>query len=327
MKQERPPPFPPADGEATQFVSAMEPPPPPPPMPREPVMPRQETQHTNTRFAVPIANEGNTDMGPAGRQRRQTADARIRQPAPAARRPTLLPNLASAQQVRGPKTIRPGVDNPIAVSDTGGHGFGENSRESSDIISSFQPGAGGGDAQAPAPHPLKARPRPRRPSRQANVARPGRQPSGRQGRAPQGSGRQGATRAAPGRKPPPRQTYNPPPRPSPPPALPLNQEHLGLLIADQRRRLHVLFGYARGLEIAAGVLGTLSLAVLIASLVSILLGSGSTVVASASALAGSATGLALTLLMVVGAVGLRQLAHSSAQIAALIEALCQPPNF
>jgi len=108
--------------------------------------------------------------------------------------------------------------------------------------------------------------------------------------------------------------------------LPLNQEHLGLLIADQRRRLHVLYGYARALEIAAGILGTLSLAVLIASMVSMLVGSGATVVSSASALAGGATGLSLTLIMVVGAVAIRQLAHASAQIAALIESLCQPPQ-
>ncbi len=108
--------------------------------------------------------------------------------------------------------------------------------------------------------------------------------------------------------------------------LPLSQEHVGLLVADQRRRLHVLYSYARVLEIAAGILGTLSLAVLIASMVSVLVGSGATVVASASALAGSATGLALTLIMVVGAVTLRQLAHTSAQLAALIEALCHPPS-
>ncbi len=301
MTQDIPPPFPPAgDEDATHFVSAMES---PPPFPDGPVPPEDST-HTHEQLAMPAAVESGTDVGPAGRQRRRTADARIREPAPARRRPSLLPNADAGRQVRGPDTVRPGVINPVKPRQGGGRGFGEASRESSDVISSFQHPSG----EAPAvPQPIKtegrARLRPRRPKRPPPSVQPSRQRSA-----------------------PPRQTYNPPQRPAPPPMLPLNQEQLGMLIADQRRRLHVLYGFARGLEIAAGVLGTLSLAVLIASVVSILVGGGATVLSSASALAGSATGLALTLIMVVAAAAMRQLAHVSAQLAALIEALCRPPS-
>lgn len=333
MTHDIPPPFPPAGEDATHFVPSMGAPPPipsgrapPPPLPQHPPQRRQrhaappprphlpeqhqENPHTNTRFAVPIQGEAQTDMGPAGRERRHAADARIRQPAPVASRPALLPNAEAARQVRGPQTIRPNVINPVRPKNDTGRGFGDNSRESSDVISSFEQAMGHNQA-APRPMVADGRMRPRRSNRKPSAAQPARPL---------------ASRAAGSRQAPPRQTYNPRPRPAPPPMLPLNQEHLGLLIADQRRRLHVLYGYARGLEIAAGILGTLSLAVLIASMVSMLVGSGATVVTSASALAGGATGLSLTLIMVVGAVAIRQLAHASAQIAALIESLCQPPQ-
>ena len=66
--------------------------------------------------------------------------------------------------------------------------------------------------------------------------------------------------------------------PPPPPAarvvagsgarlLPLDAERLGAMIADQRRRLHVLDTWARVMEVAAGVLGSLSLAVAVVAVV------------------------------------------------------------
>ena len=103
--------------------------------------------------------------------------------------------------------------------------------------------------------------------------------------------------------------------------LPLNPEILAARIADQRRRLHVVDGFARTLEVAAGILGTLALACLIAALVSILVGSDVSVLTAAGALVGSLCALGMTLLMVVGALGLRQIAHNNAQTAALLESL------
>ena len=60
---------------------------------------------------------------------------------------------------------------------------------------------------------------------------------------------------------------------------------------------------------------------LIAALVSILVGSDVSVLAASAALVGGLCALSLTLLMVVAAIGLRQVAHNSAQVAAMLEAL------
>ena len=73
-------------------------------------------------------------------------------------------------------------------------------------------------------------------------------------------------------------------------------------ISDQRRRLQVLDAFARALELCGGVLGTLALAVLIAALVSIMVGSDVSVLNASAALVGAAAALGTTLLMVVSAV-------------------------
>ena len=101
---------------------------------------------------------------------------------------------------------------------------------------------------------------------------------------------------------------------------------MSALIADQRRRLHVLFAWARGLEVAAGVLGTISLAVLVTSVVGALLATGPALLPGAAAFVAAAAGAGLALVQVVAAVALRQLAHLSAQQTALIEALCTLPR-
>ncbi len=60
---------------------------------------------------------------------------------------------------------------------------------------------------------------------------------------------------------------------------------------------------------------------MVAAVVSILGGSDVSVLAASSALIGSGAALGVTLLMVVASIGLRQVAHTSAQLAALLESL------
>lgn len=266
----------------------------PPPMPLDPL----DRPHTSEHFAMETVDESN-EMPSF-----EASAVRRRQPAPQRKRPTLLPkNLPSIGTGAGRERKSSGVMRPVhGRQDDSRPGLGTSGHESSDVVSTFESGE------------LNARPEPLRPDvpsnrrallRQSGGARrpPARRPAPAQ---PQPAQHPHGSRAAP---------------PQRPPVLPIPAESLAMLIADQRRRLHLLDGFARGLEIGAGVLGTLALAVLIASLVSILVGTDVSVLTAAGALVGAATSLALTLVMVVAAIGLRQIAHMSAQLAALLEAL------
>jgi hypothetical protein len=254
---------------------------------------------TNTRFTVPALRD-DLVTDPRMAERREAAALQRKAPAPMERRPTLT---SGAGDTRAPRTVRPGVLEPVrGRADSSHRDFSHESAESSDVISSFSAGLPPSlMAQPPAMPPAEGRPRlERRPPRPAGVA-------------------PGGARPAPIA---PAATQFIPPQSS----LPLEAEHVSALIADQRRRLHVLFAWARGLEVAAGVLGTISLAVLVTSVVGALLATGPALLPGAAAFVAAAAGAGLALVQVVAAVALRQLAHLSAQQTALIEALCTLPR-
>jgi len=270
----------------------------PPPMPADPL----ERPHTREHHAMATVDD---DDAPAPTQR---PDPRMRQPAPRRKRPTLLPkNLPPAPTARRSSSVM----RPVRAREgTSRPGLASTSQESSDVVKTFESGE------------LDARPEPIRPDNM-------RGDNPRETAAPRralirktGDGRRPQARRQPAGRPQPKPA-RPPASRTAPSYLPLSAEALSMMIGEQRRRLHILDGFARGLEIAAGVLGTLSLAVLIASLVSILVGTDVSVLNASSALVGSGAAMAITLLMVVAAIALRQMAHVSAQLAALLEALSQ----
>lgn len=297
------PPLPPEpdeeDFEATSMAEAIGA---PPPLPGEP----PDNPRTNTGFAVPsMPDGGETELSRAGKAARQKADERLREPAPRGRRPTLLPGDMPPKLPGAPRTVQPGLVAPVqARADSSRPDLVGRQRESSDVIQTFHSsGSNHDEPVAITDHTPRPAPRPR-----AQLQRMMPRPSARN--VPQ--------RTAP---PPVRNAPAARPAPAGPAILPLNAEMLSVHIADQRRRLHVIDGFARVLEIAAGIVGTLALACLIAALVSILVGSDVSVLAASAAIVGCLSTLALTLMMVVGAIALRQLAHASAQTAALLEAL------
>ncbi|MEY3011864.1 MAG: hypothetical protein RIT45_599 [Pseudomonadota bacterium] len=283
-----PPPFPETedDQDATSFVSLEE------LAPADHLVEPERTS-TNTRFGMPAARD-DSSTGPASQRRQRELDAQRREPAPAQRRPTLFGSELAAGTA-GPKTVRPGVLAPVRPrTDSHKPDVGAHALESSDVISTFS-----ADASQPAvPQPVAPRSRPRLERRPPRPA--------------------GAPQAA---------------RPAPPPptmhalgstltTLPLDHEQLMAMIGNQRRRMRILFAWARALEVGAGVLGTLSLAVLVTAVVGSLLATTPALLPGAAALIGAASGVGIALMMVVGAVALRQLTHLSAQHAALLEALC-----
>jgi hypothetical protein len=242
---------------------------------------------------------------------RQQHNLERRQPVESRKRPTLMPSgmdgpplLPGARREADPALMRP--VRPLETARPG------QPREASDVIQMFSAGSSGAAAM---PAPMQ---------KQRTVPPPPQQPQ---------PGR--LLRRAP---PQPGHATVPPPQPQVPqptnraqplasPAwLPLNADRLAIAIADHRARQQTLDLYARALEIGAGLFGTVSLVVLIATLVSILLGHGQSMVLAGSAIVGSLGGLAVTGLMVALALGLRQLALHGAQLAALLEALSQPPR-
>jgi hypothetical protein len=262
----------------------------PPPMPADPM----ERPHTREHFALATM----PDMGDET-PRPASVNERIRRPAPRRKRPTLLPK-SLLRQPSNP--TNDSVMQPIhGRKDLARPDLSAGRREASDVVKTFDS------------HELGANPAPLTSANPAALRKP--------------QHRELVRKSTAARRPPPPQR---PVRTAPPASpslahlsttLPLSAESLSMTIADQRRRLHVLDSFARGLEICAGILGTLSLAVLIAAMVSILIGNDVSVLNASSALVGSGAALGLTLLMVVAAVSLRQLAHLSAQVAALLEAL------
>lgn len=261
----------------------------PPPMPLDPM----DRPHTREQFAIStMADVGDETPRPA------SVNERIRQPAPRRKRPALLPKNLLRQPVSQPND---NVMQPIhGRKDLNRPDISSSQREVSDIVKTFDS------------HQVDANPKPLTSEHPSALRNPRRDLV----RKPAAARRQPPTRRPARTAPPPSPSLGNPNSP-----LPLSAEGLAMMIADQRRRLHVLDGFARGLEISAGVLGTLSLAVLIAAMVSILVGTDVSVLNASSALVSSGAALGLTLVMVVGAVSLRQLAHLSAQVAALLEAL------
>ena len=260
---------------------------------------------TNTRFAIPTMGDVGTDVGPTGAQRARASDEARRVPVPVERRPTMMGLESSLPPA--PRTVRPGVMEPVrARNDAPQRDVGE-SREGSDVISSFQSGAEPAPIAGPTGGPptlLQDRARSRlerRPPRTAGMAP--------QVAPPLPSSARPVAAAVAGAR-----------------VLPLDAERLSAMIADQRRRLHVLDTWARVMEVAAGILGSLSLAVAVVAVVASLLAAGPSLLLGASALIGAMVGIGLSIGLIVGAVMLRQLAHVSAQQAALLEALCQPPR-
>ncbi len=288
-----------SDTEATAFVEVFGNPVPPPahaddepPMPSEPPpmpMDPMDRPHTRENLAMKTIDEDAAPPAPKIR----------RQPAPRRKRPTLMPK-NMPDRVSGLQSQS--VLQPVrSRKDSARPDIGSTNRESSDIVSTFDPSLG--RAQ---PRPIKINEAPRKPRRELR-------------RKPQSVRRPEAQH----RRPPPSRSIQPAPARAAPSFLPLSAESLSMTISDQRRRLQVLDAFARALELCGGVLGTLALAVLIAALVSIMVGSDVSVLNASAALVGAAAALGTTLLMVVSAVALRQLAHVSAQVAALLDALSQ----
>lgn len=271
---------------------------------------------TNTQFAVSAVDDDDFASAPPMRRH---------EPAPARQRPTLLPEgfeqppkLPGAPRVADPALVRP--VRPSVDSAKPNVGAAAKAQESSDVIQVYDTG-GAGEMKRATMHSM-APPR----------------------TVPPGGGLQ-AVPPPPPQRPPLRKspTVQPPVRPQPaappasyqaPPAaavvhaapaaalpLPLSPDLMVDLIAGHRARLASLDSYARALEIAAGVLGTTSAGLLIATLVGLLVGSGHTLLGAAAALVGETAGLALTIVMLAQSASLRHQASAAAQLAALLEAL------
>ncbi|HAN32570.1 MAG TPA: hypothetical protein DCQ06_13320 [Myxococcales bacterium] len=290
MTQDTPPPMPTAHNEdATQFIDASVPldasVPPPFPPGQEP-----NKGHTNTQFAMSAMDDSVTSMGTAQQRR---AEARARRPAQ--RPPTLLPNAEAAQSIRGPSTVRPGVLNPVQRQPEDRQRLGSRMRESSDVIA--------GLPQPMAPRAAQPARRPQRPA-----SRPARAVAAPDSRKSRNN---------------PRQTYNPQAKASAAGLLPLRYDTLANQASQHRRRLKGLYTSAKALEVCAGVVGTISLALMITSVVRLITGSESSVLTVVTAFSLSVMGYGLTSLMVIAAIALRQLAQLSAETSALIDGLSE----
>ncbi len=237
---------------------------------------------------------------PEALRARQQADLLRRVPAPRDRRPTLLPpgmeqppKLPSA-----PRHADPGLVHPVRSGDPQRP---PRARETSDVIRMFSPGDAPSPRGAPQPPPPSAGKLVRRGPPPAQISQ-------QQTILPQQAAAP-AWRAG---------------QPVVPSVFPLQSDRMVALITEHRARLATLDLMARGLEIGAGLFGTISFAVLIAVLGSVLVGAGGSVLVTAGAIVGAVCGLGITGLMVATAAGLRQLAHTGAQVAALLESLSAP---
>jgi hypothetical protein len=268
----------------------------PPPFPGDPF----DKPRTQTSFNVTALNDEYT-VGPEGLAAVRAANERLRHPAPRRRRPTLLPDDAPPSISSPSRTKNSALLMPVEPNiDSSKPDLNARAREVSDVIHSFDSDSGAG------PAPLVAQP-------------PRLQQKSHSGRRPPRSRARPAPRPHPVARPGPRPV--PAPSAGPYSPFPFNPDHLAVQIAEQRRRLHVLDGFSRVLEGSAVILGTLALACMVAAVVSILVGSDVSVLAASGALIGAGAALGVTLLMVVASIGLRQIAHTSAQLAALLESL------
>lgn len=256
------------------------------PLQYEDDLPPQMPGNTGANVALRALAEEDLPENTGERARRTQNNLERRRPVDSRARPSLLP--AGAEPTMSPsRQANPGVLQPMrSTQDIAVH------REGSDVIQVFS--AGG----APPP----ARPVPAR----SNLVR--------KGPAAQPQPPQGANQA-------PQPTARPAAAPQ---MLPLALDRVAVLTNEHRARLRALDGYARVLELGAGVLGTIALALLVASLISILLGNGQSLVVGGTAVLAGFTGVGAAVLMGAGAAGLRQIAHLSAQLTALIESLGPP---
>lgn len=105
----------------------------------------------------------------------------------------------------------------------------------------------------------------------------------------------------------------------------LPAEVLVQLVADHRARLVALDLAARGLVLGAWTVGAVGLTLLLAALVSLFAGAANApMVTSVAAVLSGVVALGLAGTMAAGAVGLRHIASTSAQLSAVVEALSQP---
>ncbi len=262
---------------------------------------------TETQFAVASMDDG-ADWA-AGPQARLESH---RSPAPARQRPTLLPaSFDQPPKLPGaPRTVEPGLMRPVPVrqSSDGPRLPTDLNKESSDVINTFDM-SGGGEVKRSTLHAMAP----------ARTHAPG-----------------GAAHLQPVPLPPPASRAQARRLPTAPPAvgaaaprpvvvsqgpLPLNADVMVGLIAAHRAKMATLDLYARGLEICAFVLGTCAAGFLIATLVALLVSQSNTLLAAAAALVTEVCGVALAVTMLALATALRHMASSSAQQAALLEAL------
>jgi len=281
-----------------------------------------------------------TDDMPGYEAVRAAGDQLRRQPVSTNRRPTLLPSgFEAPPKLPGAvRTADPALVRPVRPSDDAEHVSVGIDRESSDVISEFSSGFGA------SPSPMQGRnptvPPPRHPTLSPRDAVPPQNPGGLVRNSPQNFG-QTSTPPPPQpqagrlvRRPPqpsqsavPQMPAAPPPQPpyrQPPSLLPLPTDRVVGLIAEHRARLVTLDMFARVLEVGAGLLVTLSLTVLVTTLVKALIGDTGGALWASVAFLCSGLGLAGTVGLVAGAATLRHLAHTSAQISALLEALSTP---
>ncbi len=286
-----------------------------------------------------------TDDMPGYEAVRAAGDQLRRQPVATNRRPTLMPSgFEAPPKLPGAvRTADPALVRPVRASEDAEHVSVGIDRESSDVIQEFSSGLGASPSPMQGRNPTVPPPRhptlpPRDPVQASNpggLVRNSAQPFGQQSfgqtstspppqsqagrlvrRPPQQS--QPAVPQMPAAQPP-----QPPYRP-PPSLLPLPTDRVVGLIAEHRARLVTLDMFARVLEVGAGLLVTLSLTVLVTTLVKALIGDTGGALSASVAFVCSGLGLAGTVGLVAGAATLRHLAHTSAQISALLEALSTP---
>ncbi len=263
---------------------------------------------TETQFQ-PAADDNDHDDVP-GLPRAEIA----RSPAPTRQRPTLLPaSFDQPPKLPGaPKTAEPGLLRPVRPAGEQGRPSVHIHKESSDVIQTYDT-QNQGEVKRSTLHAM-APPRTHAPGAGLQAVQPV---------PPQPSAR------APIRKvptAPPNQPANPRPAQQVVMAgsqgpLPLNADLMVGLIAAHRGRMTTLDLFARSLEICAGVLGSLSIGFLIATLVALLVGRGNTLLGAATALVVETAGVSLAVAMLAQAAALRHQASSAAQTAALLEAL------
>jgi hypothetical protein len=277
--------------------------PPPPPLPgaADRFAPGAEPSRTNTRYEVEPQSGEATRTQATSLLRQRERDAERRRPVAESARPRLMPSNAPPR-VPTTRQAKPGTVEPIRpLPDPSRRSVGSPARESSDVIVTF-------DAPAADVEPGMVRPAKGTVAVEPPPPRPARGP--------------GPTRARPR-----------PPRPAPPAAprgaavgeafFPLGGDALRTIVKRHRRSLAGLTSTARTLEIAAGIVGSGSVVLLIAAVVGIAVGDADRLLVALTLFAGLGGG-ALAALCVALAALVRQAVVGASQLAGLLEALTTP---